>query len=163
VQLAQLLTRHGRGDEATEVLRALADSPGGAEDWIIAMLCTHYADQGRAEDGLAYLDTLKARRDGEDWDFFRMRLPLMVACGLREEAIELARAHPEDGTWYAAWSIAELLADAGRTEEAVAILEQHASENSSKLAGHLIDLGRVKDAVALLQQCEPRQAEQLWC
>lgn len=162
VQLAHLLVRHGRGDEATEVLRSLADSPGRADDWIVDMLCTHYADQGRAEDGLAYLDTLKARRNGEDWDFFRMRLPLMVACGLREEAIEQARAHPEGGSWYAARSIAQLLADAGRTEEAVAALQQQESGVSSILAWHLIDLGRVKEAVELLHQCEPRLAKQLW-
>ncbi|MEV0385003.1 hypothetical protein [Nonomuraea sp. NPDC050643] len=161
VRLAQLLVRHGRGDEATEVLRSLADSPGGAEDWIVDLLCTHYADQGRAEDGLAYLDALKARRDAEDWDFFRMRLPLLVACGLREEAIERARAHPEGDTWYAAWFTAELLADAGRTEEAVTVLERHRPANSGILARHLIDLGRVKEAVALLQQREPKPAG-LW-
>lgn len=101
-------------------------------------------------------------RGEEEWDFFRMRLPLMVACGLREEAIKQARAHPKGGTWYAAWSIAELLAEAGRTEEAVAILEQQGVDNTGVLAGHLIDLGRVTDAVALLQQHKPKAATQLW-
>ncbi|GIH19680.1 tetratricopeptide repeat protein [Rugosimonospora africana] len=161
VQLAQLLVRHGRGDEATVVLRSLVDSPGGADDWIVDTLCTHYAEQGRPADGLAYLDTLKARRGEEEWDFFRMRLPLMVACGLREEAIEQARAHPEGGTWYAACSIAELLSDAERTEEAVAILEQQGSGNGGVLAWYLIDLGRVKEAVALLRQHKPKAAVQL--
>ncbi|MDL4772937.1 MULTISPECIES: hypothetical protein [Thermomonosporaceae] len=71
------------------------------------------ADRGHPEDGLAYLDTLKERRGKEVWEFFRMRLPLMVACGRPEEAIELSMAHPEGGTWYTAWAIAELLADAG--------------------------------------------------
>lgn len=74
VQLAELLVRHDRGDEATEVPRSLADGPGGHEDWIVHTLCTHYADRGRAEDGLAYLDTLKPRTGDEEWDFFRMRL-----------------------------------------------------------------------------------------
>ena len=46
----------------------------------------------------------------------------------------------------------QLLADAGRTKEAVTILEQDGASNSSVLAWHLIDLGRVEDAVALLQQ-----------
>ncbi|MFD6970017.1 hypothetical protein [Streptomyces sp. NPDC059979] len=31
----RLLVRHGRGDEAIEVMRALAERPGGAEDWIV--------------------------------------------------------------------------------------------------------------------------------
>ncbi|MFI6029569.1 hypothetical protein [Amycolatopsis magusensis] len=155
VQLAQLLARHGRGDEAIEVIRVLADSPGGAEDWIVDTLCTLYTGQGRAQDGLAYLDTLKARRDGEEeWDFFRMRLQLMADCGLLDEAIEQARVHPEGNTSYAAWTISDLLAETGRTEEAVAVLEAHAPANSVALAGHLITLGRIKDAVAILQQRE---------
>lgn len=36
VLLAGLLSRHGRGDEAIAVMRALADSPGGAEGWGVA-------------------------------------------------------------------------------------------------------------------------------
>ncbi|GGW65348.1 hypothetical protein [Streptomyces xantholiticus] len=55
--------------------------------------------------------------------------------------------------------IAELLAGDGRTEEAVAVLEQHASANSHDLAGYLIDLGRVEDALAVLQRRTPRQPE----
>ncbi|MFJ5881687.1 hypothetical protein [Kitasatospora cineracea] len=153
VLLAQLLARHGRGDEAIEVLREVADSPGGAEDWIVDALCTLYSSQSRSRDGLAHLDALKARRGGEEeWDFFRMRLPLMADCGLLDEALELTRAHPEGDTWYAAWSISDLLAEAGRTEEAVAVLEQHPTSNSSLRAERLIDLGRIDDAIRSLQQ-----------
>ncbi|OLT30700.1 hypothetical protein BJF79_38435 [Actinomadura sp. CNU-125] len=155
VRLVELLVRHGRGEEATEVLRSLADSPGGEEDWIVDMLCTHYADQGRPEDGLAYLDALKARDGEEAWEFFRIRLPLLVACGRREEAIHLAMTHPERDTW----AIAELLADAGRTEEAVALLEQ--DDGGSILADYLIDLGRIKEAVAILQHPKPSPAKLL--
>ncbi|MFJ3229191.1 hypothetical protein ACIPJS_38385 [Streptomyces sp. NPDC086783] len=152
VLLAGLLSRHGRGDEAIAVLRALVDSPGGAEDWIVDTLCTLYAEHGRAEAGLAHLDALKARRDGEEgWDFFRMRLPLMADCGLLDEAIEQPRAHREGDTWYAAWSLSDLLAEAGRGVEAVAVLEQHPAFNSSVLAQRLIDLGRINDAVRVLQ------------
>lgn len=61
---------------------------------------------------------------------------MMAACGLREEAVELARAHPEGGTWYAARSIAELLAEAGRTEEAVAVLGQQESGRRPGLVSH---------------------------
>ncbi|MFI9322626.1 tetratricopeptide repeat protein [Kitasatospora aureofaciens] len=64
VRLAELLARHGRGEEAIEVMRAKADAPGGAVDWILDRLCTLYADQGRPQDALDYLDGLKARRGG---------------------------------------------------------------------------------------------------
>ncbi|MFJ9845980.1 hypothetical protein ACIRYZ_37170 [Kitasatospora sp. NPDC101155] len=101
VPLSRLLVRHGRGDEAIEVVRTLADRPGGAEDRIVRTLCDLYADHGRAHEGLAYLDALKERRGGaEDWDFFRMRLSLMAGCGLVDEAIERARAHPQGDTWH---------------------------------------------------------------
>ncbi|MFI1522861.1 tetratricopeptide repeat protein [Kitasatospora cineracea] len=152
VLLAGLLSRHGRGDEAIAVMCALVDSPGGAEDWIVDTLCTLYAEHGRAQEGLAHLDALKARRDGEEeWDFFRLRLPLMADCGLLDEAIEQARAHREGDTGYAAWSLSDLLAEAGRTEEAVAVLEQYPGFNSPVLAQRLIDLGRINDAVRVLQ------------
>ncbi|MEV0192227.1 hypothetical protein AB0I39_27300 [Kitasatospora purpeofusca] len=153
VPLARLLVRHGRADEAIAVMRGLADSPGGAEDWIVDTLCALYADHGRAHDGLAHLDALRARRGGKEaWEFFGTRLALMAGLGLVDEALTLARAHPEGSSWYAAWSISELLAEAGRTEEAVAVLERGAPAGGARLAGHLIDLGRVQEAVQLLQQ-----------
>ncbi|WP_438302379.1 tetratricopeptide repeat protein [Streptomyces sp. HUAS TT11] len=155
VPLSELLVRHGRGDEAIEVMRALAEQPGGAEDWIIHTLCTLYADRGQPQEGLAYLDALKARHDGEEeWEFFRMRLPLMAGCGLLDEAIEQVRAHPEGDTWYTAWALSDLLAEAGRAEEAAAVLEQHPTFNTSLRAERLIDLGRIEDAIRVLQ--EPR-------
>ncbi|MEU5811477.1 hypothetical protein [Streptomyces sp. NPDC047718] len=127
--------------------------PAGAEDWIVHTLCDLYESHGRARDGLAYLDVLKARRGGaEGWDFFAMRLPLMVSCGLLDEAIEQAKRHSEADTWYAAWSLSDLLAGAGRTEEAAAVLEQHPTSNTSLRAERLIDLGRIKEAVHILQQ-----------
>lgn len=73
------------------------------------------------------------------------------ACGLRDEAIEQARTHPEGGTWYAAWSLSHLLAEAGRREEAVAVIEQHPDSTSTLLAHHLVDLGRVEEAVRIVQ------------
>ncbi|MFJ1577944.1 tetratricopeptide repeat protein [Streptomyces sp. NPDC088182] len=142
VELARLLARHDRYDDAIEVMRALADVPGGAEDWIVDVLCTLYADQGRPQDALTWLDDLKARRGKEEWELFWIRLPLMAACGRVDEAVELTRAHPEGTTSYAAEHVATLLANAGRTEDAVIVLEQYAPANTSTLAGYLIDLGR---------------------
>ncbi|MFD6424178.1 hypothetical protein [Streptomyces sp. NPDC060198] len=163
VPLSALLVRLGRGDEAVEVLRAFVGRPGCAEDWIVDTLCTLYADLGRPRDGLAHLDALKERSSGkEDWDFFRMRLPLMADCGLLDEAVEQARAHPEGDTWYAACALSDVLAGAGRTEEAVALLEQHPTLNGSLLAQHLIDLGRIEEAVRVLQRPVPGPAAPAW-
>ncbi|MGW6940282.1 hypothetical protein ACWGF3_14990 [Streptomyces xanthophaeus] len=104
-----------------------------------------------------------SRRDGEEeWDFRRMRLRLMADCGLLDEAVEQAWAHPEGHASYAAWTVADLLAAAGRIEEAVAVLEPHAFASPSSLAGHLITLGRVKDAVALLQQRQSDPPARIW-
>ncbi len=158
-ELAQLLARHGRGDEAINVMRVQADARNG-DDWILHTLSDLYLDQSRPEDGLVHLDALAAARGGEeDWDLYWLRLPLIAACDGVDEAIAHARAHPEGTTWYAAAHIAELLAGAGRTEEAVAVLEQHASANSHDLAGYLIDLDRVEDALSILQRRTPRQPE----
>ncbi|WP_326756728.1 hypothetical protein OIE73_38865 [Streptomyces hirsutus] len=156
VDLAQLLARHGRVEEAIEVMCALADAPGGAEDWIVHMLCTLYTDQGRPQDGLAYLDALKTRRGEEEWELFWIRLSLMAACDRVDEAVEQARTHPEGDTRYAVSHVARLLAGDGRLEEAVAALKLHSPANSHDLAGYLIDLGRVEQAVAVLHQHRPQ-------
>lgn len=84
-----------------------------------------------------------------------MRLPLIAASEGVDEAVARARAHPEGSTSYAAQPIAALLGGSGRTEGAVAVLEQHAHASSHDLAGCLIDLGRIDDAVAALQQPPP--------
>lgn len=153
--LAQLLARHGRGEEAIAVMRTQADARHG-DDWTLHALSELCLDQGRPAEGLAHLDALAARRGGEDaWELFWMRLPLIAACGGVDEAVERARAHPEGATWYAAEHIAHLLAGAGRTEEAVAVLRQHDRRNSHDLAGYLVDLGRVEEALAVFQHADP--------
>ncbi|MFF2628619.1 hypothetical protein ACFVUN_22940 [Kitasatospora griseola] len=153
VALAQLLARHGRGGEAIEELRAFAEVPGNGEDWIVSTLCHLYAEQGRAEDGLGYLDARQERCGGpESWELFAPRLALMAACGRIDEVAELARAHPEGIAPHAVRSVSDLLAAAGRAEEALAVLERDPAHNTSSRAEILIGLGRVGEAVAVLQQ-----------
>ncbi|WP_089225654.1 tetratricopeptide repeat protein [Actinacidiphila glaucinigra] len=154
-ELARLLARNGRGKEAIDVMRVQADGRNG-DDWVVHVLSELCLEQGRPEDGLAHLEALAAACGGEvEWDLYWIRLPLIAARDGVDEAIAQARSHPEGATSYAAPHIAELLAGAGRTEEAVAVLEQHAHENSHDLAGYLIDLGRVEDALAVLQRRPP--------
>ncbi|MFF2198475.1 tetratricopeptide repeat protein [Streptomyces sp. NPDC058157] len=152
LRLAELLGRHGRVEEAVAVLRSLGELRPGPEDWLVRTLCSLYADFGRAEEGLAFLDTLDPHDSDEAWAFFEARLPLLAACGRREEAIAQVRAHPEGDTWYGASALGGLLAEGGRLEEAVTVLGAHASGNSRDLAEHLITLGRVQEALAVLRQ-----------
>ncbi|ARF74435.1 hypothetical protein B7C62_21010 [Kitasatospora albolonga] len=148
--LARLLARHGRGQEAIAVMRAQADAHPG-DDWILHALSELCLDQGRPADGLAHLDALDARRGGEtEWELYWMRLPLIAACHGVDAAVERARAHPEGTSWYAAEHIARLLAGAGRTGEAVTVLQQHDRRIGHDLSGYLIDLGRVEEALAIL-------------
>ncbi|MFE6834144.1 hypothetical protein ACFVFI_04775 [Streptomyces sp. NPDC057705] len=149
--LAELLARHGRGAEAIEVVRAL-DS---AEDCTLDLLCGLFAAEGRAEEGLAHLDALKARRGKEEWELFQLRGPLLAACGRLDEAVQEALAHPEGGTWYAVEALADLLAGAGRPEDAVALLEEDRLEHQRALGPLLVELGRVEEAVALLRTPRP--------
>ncbi|TXS47747.1 tetratricopeptide repeat protein [Streptomyces sp. t39] len=155
-ELARLLARHGRGNEAIDVMGVQADSRK-EDDWILHVLSQLYLAEGRPADGLAHLDALAAARRGEEeWELYRIRLPLIAARDGVDEAIARARSHPGGGTSSAAPHIADLLAGAGRTEEAVAVLAEHASANSHDLAGYLIDLGRVEEALAVLRSRSPR-------
>ncbi|MFI6063393.1 hypothetical protein [Streptomyces sp. NPDC051286] len=55
-----------------------------------------------------------------------------------------------------------MLAKAGRTEEAAAVLERHPTINSSLRAERLIDLGRIEDAVRVLQQPMSKPTTPAW-
>ncbi|MER7540726.1 hypothetical protein ABTX77_39050 [Streptomyces sp. NPDC097704] len=82
---------------------------------------------------------------------------LLARHGRAEEAFSLLRPHI--GQSSLAVALVDVAAAAGRTEEAIAVLEQHPSANRHDLAGHLIDLGRTEDALAVLQRRTPRMSE----
>lgn len=145
--LAELLARHGRGGEAIEVMRAHDTD----DDYALHLLCGLFAAEGRAEEGLAHLDALKSRRGEEEWELFRLRGPLLAACGRLDEAMERIRAHPEGASWYAVEDLARLLAGSGRPEDAVALLETDRIRHRQDLAPLLVEMGRPEEAVALLR------------
>jgi thioredoxin-like negative regulator of GroEL len=157
-KLAELLTRHGRVDEAIETLRPVPRSMGGDPEWIIRMLWTLLLDEGRVEEALAVIDDLAAHAGGMWSDLFFERTWLLAACGRIEQAIAELRAHPEADTWYVAGHLADLLADAGRLDEAVAVLwpPDRFPQNATGLAKLLVRQGRVKDAVTVLHD-RPRR------
>ncbi|MFB7275177.1 hypothetical protein [Streptomyces sp. NPDC056244] len=70
VRLAKLLTRHGRADEAVEVLLPVPARIGDPE-WVVRTLL---ADQGRAEEAMAFIDDLAAQADGMWFELFRESL-----------------------------------------------------------------------------------------
>ncbi len=160
-QLAQLLARHGRGAEAVDVMRAQADAHPG-EDWILHTLAGLCLDRDRPEDGLAHLDELKAARgdDEEEWDLFWIRLPLIATSSGPDAALQQASAHPEGDSAYAAEHMARVLHNAGRTEEAIALLDRHLPAHRSDMAAYFISLDMIDDAVELLQQHDPRPTAQ---
>ncbi|MEU9716745.1 hypothetical protein [Streptomyces sp. NPDC047976] len=145
--LAELLARHGRGGEAVELMRAHDTH----DDHHLIVLCGLFAAEGRAEEGLAHLDALKSRRGEEEYELFRLRGPLLAACGRLDEAVAQTRAHPEGANWYAVEDLAHLLAASGRPEDAVALLEPDRIRHRQDLAPLLVDLGRAEEAVTLLR------------
>ncbi|MFB7619873.1 hypothetical protein [Kitasatospora sp. NPDC056181] len=154
---AQLLARHDRGREAIAVMRTQADLRPD-EDWILQALAELCLKQDLPAEGLAHLDALAALRGGnEQWELYRIRLPLLAARDGVDTAVRHARAHPEGDTSCAAADISRLLADAGRTEEAVSLLKQHAGTRwqVTDMARYLIDLDRTTEALALLQYTDP--------
>ncbi|MFF4320357.1 hypothetical protein [Streptomyces sp. NPDC001568] len=155
IRLAELLARHGRGDEAIDVLAALPAARGGHEDWVLDALCALYVARGRAEEGLARFAGIVDPPGCEEWDLLRMRAALLAACGRVDQAVAELRAHPEGGSTYAAEVVAGLLAGAGRPEEAVAALDPGAPDLRKPLAELLMGLGRVGEAVAVLRQPLP--------
>lgn len=153
VALAELLIRNDRTDEAIEVLRPVPGSMGGDPEWVLRMLCTLLADQGRAEEALAAVDDLAARIGDRSAELFAERIRLLSHCGRTEQAIAELRADRDAGSWSGAELLSEVLADAGRLDEAIDALQPAADGGMYRirLAELLIRGGRVKDAVALLQ------------
>ncbi|GAA1091106.1 hypothetical protein [Kitasatospora arboriphila] len=154
--LARLLVRHGRVDEAIEAVRSRVDRPGGTDEWAVDTLCRLYADHGRAEEGLTHLDALEPHLGSEDVEPLRLRLRLLVAAGQVDRAVDAARAHPAGGSGHGASHLAQLLADAGRPEAAVAYLEQCRSVIPADLARHLVEVGRIEDALVAVRRPAPR-------
>ncbi|WP_198679430.1 tetratricopeptide repeat protein [Thermomonospora amylolytica] len=151
--LAELLTRHGRADEAIEVLLPVPSSVGGDCGCALRMLWTLMADHGRADEALAVIDDLAAQAGDMSWELFHERARLLTYCGRTEQAITEVRAHPEADTWYGAGLLSDLLTDAGRLDEAIAVLQSPPSAsggNENRLAELLIRRGRVKDAITVL-------------
>ncbi|MFJ4734997.1 tetratricopeptide repeat protein [Streptomyces sp. NPDC088770] len=85
-ELAELLARNDRHDEAIEILGRAAETVGGDSDWIIHLLCRIFVEADRADEALAYLDDHFARHGGHPDEHACARAQVIRLCGLPETA-----------------------------------------------------------------------------
>ena len=149
---ARILIDAGRIEEGMAALRNVLDPSHqcATREWWGLMV-----DHNRADEALAAIDKLAAGWDhGMSWELFCERVWLLDYAGRKDQAIEEVGAHPEAATWYGAWTLSDLLIDAGRLDEAAAVLEPsfHEGRNIDNMARLMIRQGRVQDAVELLHR-----------
>jgi tetratricopeptide (TPR) repeat protein len=147
--LADLLARHGRADEAIQVLRpaAMADP-----ECLIRPLCTLLIGQGRLDDALVVIDEVAAQSGLDPVDLRMERIEVLVEGGQTEQAIADLRADLDAAGGYARARLAELLTDAGRPDEAIAVLLPNRERwIRSALAKLLIRQGRPEEAVVVIR------------
>jgi predicted Zn-dependent protease len=151
--LAEMLIRHGKVDEAIDVLRPVAKTMGGDPEWIIRMLCTLLVGQGRADEALAIIDDVAAHYGDMWFELHVERNMVLVGCGRIEQAIAELRHRPDSDTWYVASHMADLLVDAGRLEEAISVLKSsdRTVMSTTNLAKLLIRQGCVSEAIELFR------------
>jgi predicted negative regulator of RcsB-dependent stress response len=173
-QLAELLAKHDRVDEAIIVLQTRADPDGLAASRIADLL----ARQGRVDEALTILQTradvgdqdagyrlveflagqgredeLRARADTGDRDALHQAADLLAGQDRVDEAIDILRPCADD--WAAGRRLAELLAGQGRVDEAIAVLRARADVGDRNAGHQLADLlagqSRVDEAITLLR------------
>ncbi|MEW2490601.1 tetratricopeptide repeat protein [Streptomyces sp. NPDC048411] len=159
--LVRLLARKGRIDEAVEVGRPTFEyyDCGNHLDWAIDLL----VEDGWPEHALALLDECSAEYVKEHLHSVRStRLMLLAKVGRHQEAIAEAAAVPPE-EYNRDVMLASLLEEAGRVDEALAVLRSSAaSDGRCALAEFLIRQGRPTEAIASLPsvsaQREAREA-----
>ncbi|MFI1386429.1 tetratricopeptide repeat protein [Embleya sp. NPDC020886] len=147
VGLADMLIRNDRFDEAVLVLRSASGAAAG-DEWVLKSLLTLLTEHGRTEEAFAIVDDIAARSGGMSAELFFERVWLLSRCGRAEQAIIELRARPDADTRNMKFRLADLLADTGCLEEAIAMLTPTTGMDVAVLADLLIRGGRVKDAIA---------------
>jgi tetratricopeptide (TPR) repeat protein len=158
--LVDLLARQGRIDEAVEVGRPTFEyyDCGNHLDWSVHLL----VEDGRPEHALELLDELSAEYVKEHaYSVQCMRLSLLVKAGHTEEAIAEAMALPAEEYRDRDTTIAGLLEEAGRVDEAIALLRSSAESRAPReLADLLIRQGRPVEAIASLPSISAQREQQ---
>ncbi|GAA3212771.1 hypothetical protein ACFO1B_14020 [Dactylosporangium siamense] len=148
--LAALLDRHGRTEEAVALLRTMTRKPPpGNERWLADTLGTLLLRLGRPEEALAAIDEIAASQCGMWFELLQSRTRLLVADGRTDQAIDEVHAHPEGSAAHGVALLAELLAGAGRLDEAVEALWPYRVTRRHDLAMLLVRQGRVDLAITV--------------
>lgn len=158
--LVDLLARQGRIDEAVEVGRPTFEyyDCGNHLHWAVDLL----VDDGRPEQALKLLDERSAEYVKEhSYSVRSMRLLLLAKAGRQEEAIAEAVTLPPEEHWDKDTTIAGLLEEAGRVDEAIALLRSSAESGAPlELAELLIRQGQPVEAIAILPSISAQREQQ---
>jgi thioredoxin-like negative regulator of GroEL len=153
----ELLLRASRLTEATDVLVALDDGflPGIG----LRVLCRALAEQGEHGQALALIDDVAIRNAGMTFALLKLRATVLAWQGDVDQAVAELTAHPQGASVAAALHVAELLAGAGRREEAEAVLVPHSADPMASLerAKLLIALGRADEGIAVALKRTPKR------
>ncbi|WP_433061846.1 hypothetical protein [Dactylosporangium sp. CS-033363] len=148
--LGKLLHRHGRGEEAADVLTVAIRAEGTDHGCTRQQLWTMLIEDGRPGAALARLEDLEREFDPADlvWD----RVWLLREVGRPEEALTLLRTRPDPADAIALRTEAHILTNLGRRDEAIAVLRAHVTAPyvAPVLAELLIEAGAIDDALAVL-------------
>lgn len=157
VTYAKLLLKADRLPEATELLVALDDAfPPGAG---LRLLCAALADRGQYDQALALIDDAAERNAAMTFGLLKLRTTVLAARGDLGLALAELSVHPQAASVAGALHIAELLADAGRRQEALAVLDPHSTDATAALerAKLLVLLGRPEEAVEVALKRTPKR------
>lgn len=143
VELAELLLRQGRKEEAISLLRA----PTRAGDSYASVQLIHLlAEEGRSAEARTYANA--GNEEAVAWWANQL-----IDQGLVDDALEWLRMWVRAGLPFAVTRLGSLLADQGRVEEAIAFWRSRieAGDNGPtlRLADLLARNGRVEEAMAL--------------
>lgn len=154
---AKLLLRADRMPEAAELLLALDDGfvPGAG----LRQLCATLTERGQHDQALALIDDAAERNAGLTFGLLKLRTTVLAARGDLDLALAELAANPQAASVAGALHIAELLADAGRHEEALAMLAPHSTDATAALerAKLLVALGRADEAVEVALKRTPKR------
>lgn len=144
---AEILFRHGRVDEAVELL---CPEPGLEyyEAWVLQSLFIQPIECGRAEEALAMVEGLAPVAD-MPVELFGLHVWLLSELGRADRAIGEVRERADADSSIMRGHLVDLLTLTGRLDEAIEILTPSRMEwDVATRASLLVRVGRVKEAVA---------------